>query len=435
MLPDKPSMLHKFYKKSRTERVNALLESGLITEEEQAALLNNLPLAEDVADSMIENQIALYQLPYGLALHFLIDGKEYEVPMAVEEPSVIAAASSAAKLFGQHGGFHTAISNRMMIGQVILQAVPQPDAAKQTILEREEELLEIANGAHPSIVRRGGGARSIDVRLFPADEVEGIPAFLIVHFHVETLEAMGANILNTMMEAVQPSLEDWSGGTALMGILSNYATECLATATARVPAAALAKGDLSGEEVRDRIVAAWQVAHVDPYRAVTHNKGIMNGIDAVVLASGNDWRAIAAGAHAYAARDGQYRSLSRWSVAENGDLVGTLTLPLPVGAVGGSISFHPGAKMTHSLLHKPDAQTLESIIVSVGLAQNFAAVRALVTEGIQRGHMGLHSRSLAISAGAQGAEIEEVSARLKEAKNMNLALARELLEQLRQNSL
>lgn len=435
MLPDKQTLLHKFHKKSRTERIAALLALGLITEEEQTALLNNLPLTEDVADSMIENQIALYQLPYGLALNFLIDGKEYAVPMAVEEPSVVAAASAAAKLFSQHGGFHTTISQRVMIGQAILRDIPQPDFAKQVILEREAELLEKANAAHPSIVRRGGGARSLEVRILPAEEEAGIPAFLIVHFHVETLEAMGANIINTMMEAVLPSLEEWSGGTALMGILSNYATECLATATGRIPAFALAKGGFSGEEVRDRIVAAWQAAHVDPYRAVTHNKGIMNGIDAVVLASGNDWRAIEAAAHAYAARDGQYRSLSRWSVAENGDLEGTLTLPLPVGAVGGSISFHPGAKLTHSLLHNPDAETLEAIIVSVGLAQNFSAVRALVTEGIQRGHMGLHSRSLAISAGAQGAEIEEVSARLKEARNMNLALARKLLAELRQNSL
>lgn len=435
MLSKKQSALHKFYKKSRIERVQALLAAGLINEEEQAVLLDNLPLSEEIADSMIENQIGIYQLPYGLALHFLIDDKEYAVPMAVEEPSVIAAASSAAKLFSQHGGFQTTISTRMMVGQAILTGVPDPEEAKRIIeQEKQADLLTVANGAHPSIVRRGGGARSLEARIIPPEEEAGIPGFLIVHFHVETLEAMGANIINTMMEAVLPFLEEVSHGEALMGILSNYATGCLATATCRIPASALAKGELSGEEVRDRIVLAWQAAHVDPYRAVTHNKGIMNGIDAVVLASGNDWRAIEAAAHAYAARDGQYRSLSRWTVGENGDLEGNLTLPLPIGAVGGSISFHPGAKMTHALLQDPDARTLESVIASVGLAQNFSAIRALVTEGIQRGHMGLHSRSLAISAGAQREEIEEVSARLKSVKNMNLAMALEILAELRQNN-
>nr|WP_311198595.1 hypothetical protein [Jeotgalibaca sp. MA1X17-3] len=217
-----------------------------------------------------------------------------------------------------------------------------------------------------------------------------------------------------------------------MGILSNYATECLATATCRVPAHALAKDSFSGEEVRDRIILASQLAIADPYRAVTHNKGIMNGIDAVVLASGNDWRAIEAGAHAYASKSGQYRGLSIWKKAENGDLIGKLTLPLPIGTVGGSISFHPGAKMTHQLLGNPDAETLEAIIVSVGLAQNFSAVRALVTEGIQKGHMGLHSRSLAISAGASGDEIEKVASQLKLETNKNLATAQRILEMIRQ---
>lgn len=425
--------LTKFYKKSRLERIDALQQAGYLNEELRDDVENQLTLSEDIADGMIENQIATYQLPYGVALNFLIDGDEYVVPMAVEEPSVVAAASSAAKLFGQYGGFETLVTERIMIGQAILTDVPDMAAAIQTIEANEAAIIRTANEAHPSIVKRGGGADSIRIRHIPADETYNSPDFLVVHLHVETLEAMGANMINTMMEAVLPLIEELSQGTALMGILSNYTTECLATATCRIPAEALAKGELSGEVVRDRLILASQIAAVDPYRAVTHNKGIMNGIDAVVLASGNDWRAIEAGAHAYAARSGQYRSLSTWLKAENGDLVGKLTLPLAIGAVGGSISFHPGAKMTHHLLGQPNAEKLESVIVSAGLAQNFSAIRALVTEGIQKGHMGLHSRSLAISAGAVEDEIEAVSAALKQAPKMNLATATEILNEIRAN--
>lgn len=425
--------LEKLYKKKRIERVEALQKGLSLTPNQVEVLLEGLILDEDAADSMIENQLATYQLPYGVSLNFLIDNKEYVVPMAIEEPSVIAAASSAAKFFSQHGGFQTAITERMMIGQAVLTQVPDMEKAVLTLEENEAMIIEAADAAHPSIVKRGGGAISMQIRQINADEERDHPDFLIVHLYIETLEAMGANIINTMMEAVLPSLEEYSGGQSLMGILSNYATECLATASCRVPASTLAKGQLSGEEVRDLIVLASQLAVADPYRAVTHNKGIMNGIDAVVLASGNDWRAIEAGAHAYASRSGQYRGLSTWRKSENGDLIGELTLPLPIGTVGGSISFHPGAKMTHQLLGNPNAETLESIIVSVGLAQNFSAVRALVTEGIQKGHMGLHSRSLAISAGAKGEEIEKVSSQLKIEKNKNLATAQSILEQIRQN--
>lgn len=415
----------KFYKKTLSERIQALEEAGVLREE------ISVDLAPDVANSMIENQIATYQLPYGVAPHFLIDGEEFVVPMVIEEPSVIAAASSAAKLFKAHGGFQTAITERVMIGQAILTNVPNFKKAMQTIEENEATLIRVAHEAHPSIVRRGGGVHSIRVREVAANTDIGSPDFLIVHLNIGTLEAMGANMTNTMMEAVLPLLEEYSGGEALMGILSNYATECLATATCRIPTDALAKGNMSGKEVRDRLIFASQVAFVDPYRAVTHNKGIMNGIDAVVIASGNDWRAIEAGIHAYAARDGQYRSLSRWKKADNGDLLGELTVPLPVGAVGGSISFHPGAKLTHHILDTPNAEKLEAIIASVGLAQNFSAIRALVTDGIQKGHMGLQSRSLAISAGAKDDEIELVSKELNKSKQMNLKTAKEILAELR----
>ena len=423
--------LSKFYQKNKSERLAALIQAGFLSEEGAAAFADNLHLSAEIADSMIENQLATYQLPFGVALNFLIDKQEYVIPMAIEEPSVIAAASSAAKLFAPSGGFKTTITSRTMIGQVILTDVPNAATARTVLENAGTEIIQAANNAHPSIVRRGGGARAVRVNQIEADRASGAPEFLILHLYVETLEAMGANIINTMMEAIIPLIEKLSGGQALMGILSNYATECLATATGRIPVAALATKNWSGEEVRDRIILASHAATVDPYRAVTHNKGIMNGIDAVVLATGNDWRAIAAGIHAYASRSGQYRSLTTWSKSEYGDLVGELTVPLPIGTVGGSISFHPGAKIAHELLGHPSAETLESIIVSVGLAQNFSAIRALVTDGIQRGHMALHSRSLAISAGALGEEISAVSEKLNQSKNMNLAIAKEILENLR----
>lgn len=423
--------LQKFYDKAPAERIAALRSAGILDEDATAKLQEGLTLPQEIADNMIENQLSTYELPYGVALNFLIDGKDYAVPMAIEEPSVIAAASAGAKIIAMAGGFRTTIQERVMIGQVALKNVPDSTATEGLILSHQENILQVANDAHPSIVKRGGGARRVSVRCLAALPDEGIPAFLVVHLHVETLEAMGANIINTMMEGVIPYLERLTGGEALMGILSNYATDCLATAECRIPAALLAKGAFSGEEVRDRLIEAYQFAYVDPYRAVTNNKGIMNGIDAIVLASGNDWRAISAGAHAYASRSGQYRSLTSWKKAENGDLLGILSLPLPVGAVGGSINFHPAAKMTKEILGYRSAAELESIIVSVGLAQNFSAIKALVTEGIQKGHMGLHSRSLAISVGATGDEIEQLSQLLKGEKNMNLATAQALLAQIR----
>ncbi|MDP4107257.1 MAG: 3-hydroxy-3-methylglutaryl-CoA reductase, partial [Bacillota bacterium] len=283
---------------------------------------------------------------------------------------------------------------------------------------------------HPSIVKRGGGAKEIVVRQIAADPALEKPAFLVIHLHIETLEAMGANIIDTMVEAIKPYLEKLTNGTALMGILSNYATECLATASCQIPVSLLKKGNYSGEEVRDRIVEACQLAIADPYRAVTHNKGIMNGIDSVVLATGNDWRAIEAGAHAYASRSGQYRSLSTWSKAKNGDLIGSLTVPLPIGTVGGSINIHPGAQFSKRILGCQNAKELESIIVSVGLGQNFSALKALVTEGIQKGHMGLQAKALAISAGAKGKDINLVADRLKQRKNMDFANAKEILKQI-----
>lgn len=423
--------LAKFYKKTYEEKIESLVEADLLSNDQSTTLKQGkINLNQEIGEHMIENYIGNYSLPLGVAMNFLIDDHETVVPMAIEEPSVIAAASFAAKIIGSAGGFTTVVSERMMIGQVTLKEVLDPSAAIKKIEASRQEILDRANEAHPSIVKRGGGAKDLSVRLLEGDPSENIPSFLVVHLHIDTQEAMGANIVNTMMEGIAPYIEELTGGTALLRILSNYATECIATATCTIPSHKLKTASFSGEEVRDRIVEAAQVAWVDPYRAVTHNKGIMNGVDAVIVASGNDWRAIEAGVHAYAARSGQYRALSKWYTNENGDLVGTLTLPLPVGTVGGSIGIHPAAKLSRTLLQEPDAKRLESILVSVGLAQNFAAVRALVTEGIQKGHMGLHARSLAISAGAKGAQVEKIAEALKKAPHMNLQTAKDYLSRL-----
>lgn len=421
------SKLLKFYKRSHEEKITALLDAGVISQDEEKVLREgDLDLEQEIGEHMIENYIGNYSLPFGVAMNFVIDDKEVVVPMAIEEPSVIAASSFAAKIIASGGGFITAVTDRMMIGQVTLKDVPNLDDAVNKVEETKETILQRANEAHPSIVKRGGGARDIEVRILDEEE----PAYLTIHVHVDTQEAMGANVVNTMMEGIAPYLEELTGGISLLRILSNFTTECLATAACTIPARKLATGNYSGEEVRDRIIEATQVARIDPYRAVTHNKGVMNGVDALVIATGNDWRAIEASAHAYASRSGQYRSLTRWDKNNSGDLVGTLTLPMPIGTVGGSISIHPGAKLAHSILDNPSAQELGGIIVSVGLAQNFAAVRALITDGIQKGHMGLHARSLAISAGATGGQVQKVAELLKEAPHMNLATAKDILNNL-----
>ncbi|SEL37320.1 3-hydroxy-3-methylglutaryl-coenzyme A reductase [Carnobacterium iners] len=423
------SHFSEFYKKTKVERIKALLDARVIQIEDALLLFENSQLTDQLANHMIENQLTQYSLPLGVALHFLIDNQTYQVPMVTEEPSVIAAASAAAKVIAQAGGFKTHLSERKMIGQVALKDIPDLAHALEELSLNKEIILKKANNAHPSIVKRGGGADEVEFRTIPATEHS--PTFLVVHVHIDVLEAMGANIVNTMMEAIASYIETLTDGKVLMSILSNYATECLATATCQIPLSLLERGDYLGEEVRDAMIEASQFAYVDPYRATTHNKGIMNGIDAVVLASGNDWRAIEAGAHAYAARSGQYRSLSIWEKADNGDLKGSLTLPLPVGFVGGSIGIHPTAQFSQRLLSLKSAKELESVIVSVGLAQNFAALRALVTEGIQKGHMGLQAKSLAISAGASGNEIEHVANELKKQTHMNLETAISILDTIK----
>lgn len=426
--------LNKFYKKSQDERIEALKQAQAISTEDFEALKNDsLNLPAEVADRMIENVISTYQLPFGIAMNFFINNKEVLIPMVTEEPSVVAAASNSGKIVAQNGGFTAVMPQRHLIGQVALKNVPDVQKAVKVLSEMEEEIIHLANAAYPSILKYDGGARKIDVRILAADPTLSSPEFLVLHLSVDTGEAMGANMVNTMVEGIAPYLEELTGGESLMNILSNYAAESLVTATCSIAPKSLATKELSGEEVRDRIIEASQFALVDPYRAVTHNKGIMNGIDAVLVATGNDWRAVEAGVHAYASESGQYRALSRWIKEENGNLHGELTLPISVGSVGGTLSIHPTAQLAYRLLGEPNVKELSQILVSVGLAQNLSAVRALVTVGIQQGHMGLQARSLAIRVGATGENIEKVAARLQEAEHMNSETAKNILNELTPN--
>lgn len=427
----KKEILHRFYKKSHAEKIKALYQVKAISEEDYQALNNGtLNLPSSVANQMIENYIFNYELPFGVAMNFIIDEKEMIIPMVTEEPSVVAAASNAGKIVGLSNGFQTKMEERLMIAQIAIKDVLDVEKTTKRIKENEKKIIEIAHAAYPSLLNYGGGVRRIDVRLIAADIEFETPEFLVVHLVVDTGEAMGANMVNTMAEAVAPFIVELSKGSRLMNILSNYATESIATARCVIHPKYLATKTMNGETVRDRIIEATQFALADPYRAVTHNKGIMNGIDAVLLATGNDWRAVEAGAHAYASKSGQYRSLSRWSKDQEGNLVGELKLPISVGSVGGTLSIHPSAQFAYQLLNQPNATELSRILVAVGLAQNLAAIRALVTDGIQKGHMSLQARSLAIQVGAKGKNIEEVANRLKEARHMNSKTAREILNNL-----
>ena len=432
----KKEILHHFYKKSYAEKIEALYRAEAISKEDYESLKNEtLKLSPSVANQMIENYILNYEFPFGVAMNFVIDEKECLIPMVTEEPSVVAAASNAGKIVGQSGGFQTEMKKRLMIGQIALTDVLDVKAATKNIQENKEKIIDLANAAHPSILNYGGGAQRVEVRLVEADAKFDTPEFLVVHLIVDTGEAMGANIVNTMAEAVAPFIVELSGGSRLMNILSNYSTESIATARCVVHPKYLATKTMNGELVRDRIIEATQFALADTYRAVTHNKGIMNGIDAVLLATGNDWRAVEAGAHAYASKDGQYRSLSRWSKDNEGNLVGEMKLPLSIGSVGGTLSIHPSAQFAYRLLDQPSAAELSRILVAVGLAQNLAALRALVTEGIQKGHMSLQARSLAIRVGATGKNIERVATRLQNAEHMNSKTAQKILDDLSKNDL
>ncbi|MCW1087545.1 hydroxymethylglutaryl-CoA reductase, degradative [Streptococcus anginosus] len=419
-----------FSKKSLQERLQILKDYHLLNEDNQTNLEHNHMLPLSTADQMSENVLATFALPYSFVPDVVVDEEVYQVPFVTEEPSVVAAANFAAKIIKRSGGFKTTIHNRQMIGQVALYQVANIEVAIKNIQNHKQELLELANQAHPSIVNRGGGA--CDLRV---EWLNGEAEFLVVYLTVDTQEAMGANILNTMLEALKTPLEELTGGESLMAILSNYATEALVTATCEIDIRFLDRNKSEALDIAKKIVLASQFAKQDPYRASTHNKGIFNGIDAVVLATGNDWRAIEAGAHTYASRNGSYQGLTTWSIKEaTQTLCGEITLPLPIATKGGSIGLNPTVEVSFDLLKQPTAKEFASIIASIGLAQNFAALKALVSTGIQHGHMKLQAKSLALLAGAKDTEIAPLISQLVSEKHFSLKRAQEILENIRQKS-
>lgn len=423
----KTSRIPGFYKMKVEERRKLIAQIHELSHDENNALFNDQPLLVDTADKMIENVVGTYQLPLGLGLNFLINDKEYTVPMAVEEPSVVASASYIAKVVREAGGFTTEATDRVMIGQIQVVGCHDIHAAKAAILEEKAALIKRANAAQPSIVARGGGAKDLDVRILNEASDSAYQQMLVLHIYVDTCDAMGANIINTMVESLAPSVEVLTKGKVYLRILSNLADRCLARAKCVIPPKLLGSDGFSGEEVRDGVVLAYEFAASDPYRAVTHNKGIMNGIDPVVIATGNDWRAVEAGAHAYAARYGQYGSMTTWSVDESGNLVGELELPMSLGIVGGATRVHPMSKLALQILDVDSASELSEVIVAVGLAQNLGALKALVTDGIQKGHMALHSRSVAVAAGVTGELVDIIAEQMVQAQDIRAGKAKQLL--------
>jgi len=398
-----------FYNWTHQRRLEWAARWAHLTDEQAAILRGEAGLDLEQADRMTENVVGLYALPLGIAVNFQVNGRDVLVPMVVEEPSVVAGASFAARLARSAGGFRAGTTAPEMIGQIQVLEVADLEAARAAVVAARGRILARADEVDPVIGRLGGGARDLEVRALPETPVGPM---LVLHLLYDCRDAMGANAVNTACEALAPLVEEITGGRVGLRILSNLADRRLAWAECTVPVDELAFGDFSGQRVAQGIVEAWAFASVDPYRAATHNKGILNGIDAVALATGQDWRAIEAGAHAYAARAGRYASLSTWGRDGGGDLTGRLELPLAVGTVGGATRAHPTAQVALALLGVKTARELAEVIAAVGLAQNLAAIRALATEGIQRGHMTLHARQVAIAAGAAGGEIERVAAQM-----------------------
>jgi hydroxymethylglutaryl-CoA reductase len=422
------SRLPGFYQQSLEQRQAIVSEWAGLSDDDAPILSGTIGLSAVVADHMVENAVGTFGLPLGIATNFVVNGRDVLVPMAIEEPSVVAGASFAARLARECGGFSCSSSEPLMISQIQILDLANPYAARLDVLASKTHLIEIAQGVDPMLVQAGGGPRDIEARVIES----AIGPMLVVHVIVDCRDAMGANAVNTIAERLRPALEEITGGRVGLRILSNLADRRVARAKAILPPAALlfeSDGQrFEGALVRDRVIEAWALAAADPYRAATHNKGIMNGVDAVVIATGNDWRAIEAGAHAYAARNGRYTSLSHWGADKDGNLVGTLEMPMAVGIVGGATKVHPAAKVALKLMGVKTARELAEIIVAVGLAQNLAAIRALATEGIQRGHMGLHARQIAIAAGATGEMIERVAAQLVAERNVRLDRALGILQ-------
>ncbi len=423
------SRIPQFYKLSVSERVRAVRERGLLSQDDYLSLVRgDHVLKIQTADKMIENVIGVMGLPVGLALNFLINEKDYVVPLVVEEPSIVAALSSAAKTVRTAGGFTAVSTDPILVGQIQVVGVHHAARVKAALLQRKQEILNLANSLHPKMVARGGGAKDMEVHIHPNQSGQG--NMVVVHLLVDTRDAMGANLVNTMCEGVAALIETISDGKVFLRILSNLTDRALAFAETTIPIRHLAGKGFDGEQVRDGIIVASDFAAVDPYRAATHNKGIMNGVDAVAIATGNDWRAIEAAAHAYAARGGTYTSLARWTANQNGDLVGKIEIPMKVGLVGGPLESNPTVALNHRMLGVTSARELAEVMGAVGLAQNFAALRALVTEGIQKGHMTLHARSVASAAGAPPELFESVVERLIESGEIKVWKAKEILRQV-----
>ncbi len=419
-MPVENSRISGFYKKPIEERVRLVRDLVGLSEDEVNTLLSWGNLPREIADAMIENVIGAMSYPFAVATNFKINGKDYLVPMVIEESSVVAAASNAARLMRKDGGIKATTTGPVMISQIQLVNVKAPFYAKMKIIEHKEEILELANKQDPVLVKLGGGAKDLEVRVI--DSPQG--PMVVTHLIVDVRDAMGANAVNTMAEKVAPFIEEITGGKVYLRILSNLADRRLARAWVKIP-----KEDL-GEDVVDGVVAASNFAWADPYRAATHNKGIMNGVIAVALATGQDHRALEAGAHAYAARGGRYMPLSIWEKDEDGNLVGSLEMPIAVGLVGGAVKVHPVARIAIKILGVQTAQELAEVMAAVGLAQNFAALRALATEGIQRGHMKLHAKNIAIMAGAPPELADKIADIMVSEGKVRFDRAKELLDEL-----
>jgi hydroxymethylglutaryl-CoA reductase len=418
------SRIPGFYKLSVEERISKVADWAELAEDERD-ILSGQGLTAGHANMMIENVIGTFGLPLGVACNFLINGRDYLVPMAVEEPSVLAAVSNSAKVVRDGGGFFASATDPVMIGQIQIMDVTDLDSATSAIMEHKDELIQTADSCDKVIIGLGGGTREIEVRQFPNSPVGPM---LVLHLYYDVLDAMGANTINTALEAMSPRIAELTGGRTLLRIISNLADRRTATARCTIPAESLGSFGVSGTSVAQLIEEANAFAVVDPYRAATHNKGIMNGVDAVCIATGNDWRAIEAGAHTYASRNGTYTSLTDWHVDDNGDLFGELTLPMAVGIVGGATKVHPTARVALKILGVESASELAKVMVAVGLAQNLAAIRALATVGIQRGHMRLHARQVAMAAGATEETAGKIAEQLVAEKQIYISRAQEILE-------
>ncbi|MFP3909106.1 MAG: hydroxymethylglutaryl-CoA reductase, degradative [Archaeoglobaceae archaeon] len=418
----KSSRISGFYKLSLEDRLKEVKEFADLSDEEVNVIATTGSLDADLADQMIENVVGTFEFPLGVATNFLIDNKDYLIPMVIEEPSVVAAASNAARMARAEGGFTTSATPPHMIGQIQLLNMSDPYSTRMEILRYKEEIIKIANEQDPVLLKFGGGCRDIEVRVVDYDSVKPM---VIVHLIVDVRDAMGANAVNTMSEAVAPYIEEITGVRTHLRIISNLATLRVARAKAVFEA-----NVIGGHEVVDAIIDAYAFARADPYRCATHNKGIMNGVSAVVIATGNDFRAVEAGAHSYAAMDG-YKPLTTYEKDKKGNLVGTIELPVAVGTVGGSTSTNPMARTCLKILGVQSASELSRVIAAVGLAQNFAALRALSTEGIQKGHMNLHARNIAMMAGAKGDEVDKVVEVLISEGTIRVDKAKEVLEHIR----